>query len=319
VTHAVSRDTKSFAATIPYLRAGTSYTIRFTFTDPDGVYNTTNGVVEVLATTMLSHTTPDVISRIRFGGFVLMDSADYTSKVGVTEHNAFGFPERRLQIEDLPREDGAIELQNLWGRRSISMQGFIEGATRVELEQNLQALKRALAPRLQRLQIDTLNDTGRYYTATCESLAIVESPENIRHLTWDADFVCADPFAYDTTVSTLPEFTAAHNSTVTINNVGDTRVPLRMNVRTTHTFPVTLSIINSTSGERISPSKTLISGDRLVIDSTRKSITKNGIELDYQGAFPHLLMGGNTFTFVLSTTSGTPTILVEMVWQSQYL
>ena len=310
------RPAKHIHGYITNLKPGTSYTVRITFTDPEGTYGTN-------PLTMVTNTTTDLdtgesTSTIMFGGFLLMGRPDM--KIGVSEHDAFGFPERRLQIEDLPRVDGAIELSNLWGQRGISMTGFVEGDDRGELEDNKNALKRALAPKLQKLVIDTLSNQGRYYNATCESLAIVErAGENIRHLVWDAQFTAADPFAYDTELTVLPEFTAGHNATATANNVGDLRIDPMIKIRTTNTIPVTLTILNQTTGERITPSATIINGDRLILDTNTLSVLKNGVEIDYAGGFPHLTTGSNVFKFTVVAASGTPTILVEMSWRHRYL
>jgi phage-related protein len=310
------RPAKHVHGRIPNLKMGTSYTVRVTFTDAEGVYGTN-------PLTMVTNTTTDLDtgesqSTIMFGGFLLMGRPDM--KIGVSEHDAFGFPERRLQIEDLPRVDGAVELSNLWGQRGISMTGFVEGEDRGELEDNKNALKRALAPKLQRLVIDTLSNQGRYYNATCESLAIVErAGENIRHLVWDAQFIAADPFAYDTELTVLPEFTAGHNATATATNIGDLRIDPTIKVRTTNTVPVTLTILNQTTGERITPSTTIVNGDRLVIDTSTLSILKNGVEIDYAGGFPHLTTGSNVFKFTVVAASGTPTVLVEMSWRHRYI
>lgn len=310
------RPDKQIRGDIPNLKPGTSYTIRVTFTDPDGVYGT-NPMTSVLTTTT-DFDSPDAQSTIMFGGFVLMGRPD--GKIGVNEHDAFGFPERRLQVEALPRVDGAIEISNLWGKRSISMTGFVSGESRGELEDNKNALKRALAPNLQRLVIDTLSNQGRYYYATCESLGISEvGGESIRHLMWDAEFTCADPFAYESASTRLPEFTVTNNATASAVNSGDLRIDPEFKIRTTHTSPVTLTILNQTTGERITPATTMVNGDRIIIDTAKLSVLKNGVDIDYAGGFPHLTTGTNVFKFTLSATVGTPSALVEITWRHKFL
>jgi phage-related protein len=301
---------------ITNLKNGTSYTVRVTFTDTNGVYGT-NPLTSVATTSTLLGAS-EGSSMIMFGGFVLMGRED--AKIGVISHDSFGLPTRRVQVESLPRVDGAIELQNLWGQRAISMQGFVEGESRAELEDNKNALKRALAPKLQQLVIDTLSNQGRFYHATCESLAISEvGGENIRHLTWDAEFMCADPFAYDASITVMPEFTAMSGSTVIAGNLGDLRIDPHIKIRTTHTSAITVTLTNNTTSERITPSVTIINGDRLVIDTEKLAVYKNGVEVDYAGGFPHLMPGNNQFAISLSAPVGTPSILIEFSWRHRYL
>ncbi len=316
VTPLLNRTAKTYSGTIVDLRPGTSYTVRATFTDADGIYNT-NPLTD-MTTTLTDLGSPTGESTITFNGFVLMGRSD--GKIGVSEHNAFGFPERRIQVENLPRSDGAIELQNLWGARTIAITGFVEGDTRGELDDNKNALKQALAPKLSQLVIDTLSNRGRYYYATCQSLAIAErGGENIRHLTWDAEFVCADPFAYDSDLTVVPEFSIGNNGTTTASNLGDVRVDPYFKIRTTHRYSTTITVVNNTTGERITPQTTIRSGDRLVIDTSRKSVIKNGVEVDYIGSFPHLAIGANQFTYAITASTGTPTALIEISWRHRFI
>lgn len=316
VTPITNRNAKTYSGTIVDLHEGTSYTVRATFTDSDGIFNT-NPLTQ-MSTTLTDLGSPQAESTILFNGFVLMGRSD--GKIGVNEHNAFGFPERRVQIEDLPRVDGAIELQNLWGRRTINITGFVEGDDRGELDDNKNMLKQALAPKLGQLVIDTLSNKSRFYYATCQSLVVPErGGENIRHLTWDAEFVCADPFAYDSEATLIPEFSVPNGGSTTAANLGDVRVEPYFKIRTTHKYSTTVTIINTTTGERITPQTTILSGDRLIIDSSRKSVLKNGIEVDYIGSFPHLAVGSNQFSYVITATAGSPTMLLEVSWRHRYL
>lgn len=324
------RNQKQIITTIPNVKHGTNYTIRAIITDPDGVYGAENNTVVDTINTLFITAEGDTEPLITFGGFVLMGRED--AKIGVTGHDAFGFPNRRVSIETLPRLDGAVEMQALWGTKPINMEGFISGDSRADLEEVQRALKLGLAPNKQRLVIDTLSRRGRYYNATCESLQIEEIAEkNVRHLRWSAEFMCADPFAYDISESVVPVFTTPNNGTIAVSNDGDAAVNPVFLITTSSAFPVNVTIINTSTGERIAPKSTIISGNRMIIDAERKSLTKNGVEIDYSGSFPRLAVGGNEFTFELSiarTASSTattnakippPTINVDMRWRHKYL
>lgn len=320
VPASINRTARTITASVDNLVHGTNYTVRVTMTDADGVNGAVGGVVTNTVTTLTVLGAALGSSRILFDGFTLFDALDQTMTYGVVKHNAFGLPSRRVQVEDLPLVDGAIELQNVWGKREISMTGFISGDTMNALEDNKNALKRALAPRMRPLIIDTLSTNGRYYTATCESLDIEqEGANNNTHLMWDATFVCADPFAYEISPMTMPATTVLNNGTFVVNNDGDIRADVMLKLSTTLNKATTLTVINNTTGERITPQTTIQSGDMLVIDAAQYSLTKNGVQTNYSGTFIRLNPGGNTFLFILSATSGTPSLSVELQWRHKYL
>lgn len=314
----IDRVNKAIRGTITSLKPGTAYTIRLAYTDPDGLFNTINGEVFTTVVTTTNLETAEGPARITFGGFVLSDDSSRENHFGVTEHDAFGFPERRINLQELPINDGSIELSNYWGSRKINMKGFVDANSRAELEDNVRSLRRALAPSQQKLVIDTLGTTGRFYYASVESLSISEvAGTNFRHLTWDADFTCSNPFAYDNAESILTEFVVADGDTIAIFNDGDVRAEPVFRIRTRNSSRMTFSVGNQTTGEYLTPAQTIINGDRVVIDTGRLDVLKNGTGIDYQGTFPRLEVGANTLAFTVSPTFGH--ILVEVRWRNRYL
>jgi hypothetical protein len=260
---------------------------------------------------------PDGVARVTFGGFVLQGRTD--DAVHVTSHDAFGFTERRVQVEDYPRIHGGIEIETLWRPRTIRMAGVVEGNSPAECIDRFEAMKRALALPKQRLVIDTLANKGRFYTATVRSLdAAQEAGRHYRHLEWEAEFICADPFAYDAVESTQPQITMPNGGTLTLANEGDVEALPVITVGTTSLTAVTVTLINDTTGEHITPQTTIVRGDRLVLDSRRLSVQKNGIEIDYSGGFLTLARGGNTLTCTL-VGAGSPSLLFEMRWYNRYI
>jgi len=301
VPHVFDRQEKTVLATISGLKPGTSYDVRVTFTDPDDPVYGPNPIQQTAVTT-IKGLNADAVTRITFGGFVLL--GDEQHYVGVTEHDAFSLPERRTQVEVLPRMDGAVELSDYWGKRVITMRGFIEGETRADLHEKVREFRKALAPRQQQLVVDTLDSRGYFFNATCTSLVLREvGGETIRHLLWEAEFTCADPFRYESSETVESNIVLNNNDTVSISNDGDLRVEPIITVTTNNTVPTSFSIINTTTSERIRPATTIVSGDVIEINSSKLILTKNGVELDYDGAFPMLAVGTNVLKASVSTGS----------------
>lgn len=310
------RAAKRVFTTISGLNPGTNYTVRVTVSDPDGTYGA--NPVSFSATTDVGAASPEVTPRITFGGFVLMGRDD--EKIGVTNHEGvFGFPNRRVQIESLPRVDGAVELENLWGERLISMSGFVSGSTRSNLEDTKNALKAALAPRQQQLIVDTLSTHGRFFYATCTSFVVPENPDNFRHLSWDAEFVCADPFAYALKETELTPVLVSSGTQIALQNDGDILIAPSFRFTTAHTSSVRISLINRTTGQFITALDPISSVDVLDIDSARFSLTRNSVEVDYVGEFPELAVGSNLFEVQLLSPAGVPSATVSARWRLRYL
>ena len=305
--------------TIEGLQAGTSYTIKLQVTDNDGVYNPVGGLIQQNVTTQTLFGLEDGTSSVRFNGFELMGGAG--GFIGVTYHDSFGFPDRRLQIEDQPRRHGATQISNYWGRKPIEMKGFVSGATRADLDSNLLELKRVFSqPGI--LTIDTLSNKGRFYYATVENFDAPETAgENFRHLEWTVSFVCADPFAYDRLVSSTTTTGIVNNTTSVFQNEGHIDTDLRLDITTTHPYLVYVTITNNTTGEFFRPTSGIKSGDVFVMDTSYRSLTKNGIESAYTGSFLHLAPGTNEIVITLSSdyVVTTPQISMTTIWQSRYI
>jgi hypothetical protein len=58
----------------------------------------------------------------------------------------------------------------------------------------------------------------------------------------------------------------------------------------------------------VTPDGTITAGDSLIIDTSKLSAIKNGVEIDYAGGFPRLAVGQNTITVVLSSGSISLTV-----------
>lgn len=302
-----NRTDKTLSTTLGGLKSGTSYDVRFTFTDDDDVVYGSNPITES-ATTLVPATNADSPQRVSFDGFLLADSQ---TKIPywVMKHDAAGHPDRRTQIEVLPRVHGGALLSDYWGKRTITIEGGVEGETLSELADNIQALRKALAPADKHLVVDTLDSTSYYFVATCTSFPLPqEAGGSYRHMTWSATFECADPFRYSAAESVDTGLIFTDASTAVISNSGDIDCDPIITITTTNTVDTTISVTNVTTGDRIKPLVTMSAGDTLTIDSTRLNLTLNGIPVDYDGGFPILLSGPNTLKVSLSSGSVRATV-----------
>ncbi len=251
-----------------------------------------------------------VTPRILFGGFVLQDQNEH--HIWVDSHDAFDHPEREVQVEKLPRYQGSAEISNWWVKKEITLTGGIAGDSRHGLAEMLTALKAALAREQQRLIIDTLDQRSYYFTATCTSLSLPEKAgTHFRHLNWSAKFICADPFRYDSNEIVEQNITLSNGETYKVTNFGDLEISPQVTLTTNSPTDVAVTLINQSTGQRITPVSKIKSGDTLQILSDQLRVVKNGIPVDFSGSFPHLGVGDNTLEIQVFPISYPITMTVQ--------
>lgn len=318
----VDRVNKYIIGTIPNLIPGTLYDVRITLTDTDGVSGLSGGIKQFQQATSYFGENALTPSTITFGGFLLHDETQKdTLKTFVLSHNAFGFPDRRLDIQEIPRSDGAVELSATWGTRTINMRGIVYGDTRNEVMDAIDQMKIGLMGRQKPLIINTFSNTNRRYYATCRSVDIEEvGGVNFRHLTWEAIFECADPFAYSANTITFgPTTVELDGTTVTYNNLGGLETYPVITISTRSSSRITPRILNTLTNQVIVPGVGMITDDILVIDSAAKSVKLNNVDINYTGIFPTLQPGDNEWVFEAERGPSSARIYVTVQWVERFL
>lgn len=317
-------ETHTISSTIENLVAGTRYIVRLYATDPDGVYGgtlegseyyveTEDTITSLVGSSGLADIT------IMYGGFVLTGAGQ--NSIGVETHTAFNHPERRLQIEALARQHGSLLLSDLWGTKTIEVTGHIYGDTREELQDNITALSGALARQgLQTLIVDTLAPRRLFYNAICESFSMPEDAnKGFTSFEWSATFLCPDPFAYEQKTTTSQLAVSNASPDVTLFNAGNVMTPAGFEITTDFSRPAYVTITNDTTGELVRPYEPVSAGDVIIIDSDKRLVTKNGVELSYAGGFINLAPGNNNLAVSLTSVGSTPTINYIASWNNRYI
>jgi hypothetical protein len=243
---------------------------------------------------------------IKFAGFAL--NGPESKYYWVSEHDSFSLPERRTQIETIPRMDGGIELKPYWGTKKISMSGGVWGNSRAELYDNVNALRAALVGHREKLEIDTLASNRDYYHATCTDFSVNEvAGESLNSLQWSAGFECADPFLYrgEPRVSTFDVVSSKPNNTVELFYTEDQKFTVfnggTVNAQPKLTLAVlkgggeyAVSFVNETTGQRLMPKAVMTRNDAITAETVNQTVFKNqSLPLDYVGSFIDLRPGPN--------------------------
>lgn len=307
------------------LSPNVSYVVRVTVDAENGTLRGRNRFLFTITTPVSdANDVKQADGTISFDDFVLNgpDALYYW----VSAQNSFSLPPLRVQMEQLPRTDGAVELNAYWDRKSITLEGGVWGEDRVQLDANLKALRAVLSGRKKRLRIDTLTQSNTYYTATCSGFQVNEvAGENLTSLTWSATFECANPFLYnaeenvnefkikaDGSVLTAEDILSS-DQRLTVNNRGTVNALPKIVIDTkTSRGNYAVVLYNDTTGGRFFPKTTLSGGDVLEIDTERKLCRrKGGTAVDYLGSFLEVQPGSNQFRLSIRSLSAKRHNLLE--------
>lgn len=264
---------------------------------------------------------------------------DYT----VNDHSGLDSPDIRLSSYNRPGEHGAIVSNQLYGGRTITIQGRIAGSDMATYMQNRRNLSNTLRiikdantvsqPIL--LKFQTTDDL-MLQTSIYASKKFDLKEKSPVFCEFYLELFAADPNLYDQSLQvatvTPPSgggavypviypvtYSAKTGGSAVINNAGDTNTyPLL-----TFTGPLTSPyIVNTTTGETFKVNATLNSGDVLVCDMANKTMLLNTSTnamnyFDIDNIWLSIQPGNNNFTFGTSLSSDTGNVQVS--FRSAYI
>lgn len=247
---------------------------------------------------------------IEFNGYSLQDATIISSDV-----LAYSGPRRQLITFDIPRADGGGWNGDYFRRREITVSGIIRESSREALEDTLDEFKRAMC-RGQGVFTLKVNDEVRQIIATLQNPEEMFARRQGYHITFA-------PFDL-TFLSLEPMWHSLDYSSVGFEGITDLSFPGEIVVEGTYKAkPVIVIVIdaasgltgvtfeNLTNGNAMTIAAVLVAGDVVRIDSEQKSVTVNGVEVDYDGIFPDLETSNNSFTIDFAGTSVNYTATVK--------
>lgn len=313
----IQRAERTVRITKAGLAANTDYLFEVTIDCPPGLLRGARTHIFVVKTANTpSVNTEKTDSTVAYGGFVL--NGTNSTYYWVNRHDSFSLPPRRMQIEQLPRMDGAVEMQSYWDRKTITIEGGVWGETLSQLDANLKDLRAALARPKQELRIDTLANGKAFYNATCSAFTVSQTGgEALTGLTWSATFECADPFLYrgeDTTYSFTVN--SATSALATDDVLANDQEFVITNNGTVYALPqititakqgngsYTAVVYNDTTSDRVMPKELLTKGEYITFNSKTRTCEKQGGKVvDFTGSFIQLAPGDNKLRVSLSALS----------------
>ena len=238
------------------------------------------------------------LEDISFNGYGLQNSNIITSNIDIEDI------ERDFQTVSVPNGHGQILNSDFWRSKRITISGVLTHSSRAELESLIFNFKKALSAQQKNFDRVMGNGIKRRWICTATKIDVDASQHYaITRATFSVSFDVLVPFGQNTsftgeshTVSDLIFSELMENSG---NAPGD---PIWILVISSATDITAINIKNNTTGEEIEITETIVASDVLIFDSTEKTVTQNGTEIDFDGQFPILDPESNSYTI---TATGT--------------
>lgn len=206
--------------------------------------------------------------------------------------------------------------------KTIALAGTIHGSSQADLDDRIDTFKGYFNQRNVNLDIAYGSSTRRYTAMKANTISI-DRQDKALFAKFSVELICK-PFGFDTTTTNLwaakSAFTSAtFTETPTIAGSAPYQLPI---------FTITLTAITG-AGDYVQVSNDnnnqelllyglgLTNGDVIVIDCNQRTVTVNGVEVDYYGTFLELEPGAASITYTDGFT--TRTVDVSGVYTKRWL
>lgn len=237
---------------------------------------------------------PDSFDDFEYNGFSLQDTTIISSEV-----DAFSPPRRELVTYNIPRDHGGGFNGDYFRGRDLGFSGIIRTTTAEEMNTLLDTFKRAMTASEAYLYLK-FNGEMRRIKATLQNPQEMFRNRKGYHITFvpfDLNFLSLEPFWHSVGYTSF-----GYESITDLLYPDEIEVegswmakPVVVLIIENATSANGISFTNTTNGDSISVTQSLVAGDVVIIDSETKSVKLNGTEIDYDGIFPEFEVGVNAF------------------------
>lgn len=235
-----------------------------------------------------------------------------TTNLGIAtnsiEHTSI--PDKVMALYALADADGSSIPAINYPSKKITIGGVIKGSSQADLDSRIDTFKGYFTGKDKNLDI-TYGASTRRYIATANTVSVVRQQLAL-FATFQIEFLCTNPFGLDTSSTALwatkNNFTAAtFTEAPTVGGNAPFQLPI---------FTITIDALTG-AGDYIQISNDnnnqemmiygigLEAGDIIIIDCVARTVTLNGIEIDYYGTFLELEPGANSITYTDGFTTRT--------------
>lgn len=249
-------------------------------------------------------------SALVFNNYQLQ-TADVVSEILIQDN----MPDRDFDTVIVPRGDGEIITGDFWRRKIVKVRGVIHKTTNQDLEDEIDLMKRRLAVGSANLDVTVAGVVRRYVATLINGSSMFDDRKGF-HITFcpfEAQFLCLVPFGLSPNYNSS-EFLGQNVLTLNeeVTNDGSVRAKPVVIMNVISTSAVTgITFTNNTRGESIQLTATISPGDYVKFDTETLEVSINGVPQDYDGGFPLLDTGENSFTIDIDGVSITYDLTVK--------
>lgn len=224
-------------------------------------------------------------------------------------------PERDFDTVVVPRGDGELITGDFWRKKIVKVKGVIKKDTNAELEAEIDLMKKRLAVGSANLDVTIAGVVRRYIATLINGNSMFDDRKGY-HITFcpfEATFVCLVPFGLSPNYNSS-DFLGQNVLTLNeeITNDGSVRAKPVVILNVVAASGVTaITFTNNTRGESIQLTANISAGDYIKFDSETLEVSINNVAQDYDGGFPLLDTGENSFTIDIDGVSITYDLTVK--------
>lgn len=233
--------------------------------------------------------------EITYNGLAL-----HSEPYSVTRYDGYGMPTREVKTVELARQDGAIQVAQRLGSRTITVEGQIKAEGKPELINAIDQLKAYLYSHNGTLVVVDEDGIERTWECTPTNVAIVREGGSADMAGYSIAFYCPKPYSTSEAVELLNENITTQPVYLALN-VGGTYPANPVIVLTINSMTAgeqTITVGNQTQDRSIEITTAFTAGDTITIDTDKKEVYINTVKSDYSGAFPSWGVGGGSLSYV---------------------
>lgn len=241
-----------------------------------------------------------------------------------TPASVVGIVTNGIEHTNLPAKDAALfGLANTnqsvipyigYPSKAITVTGAIVGSTEANLDSRIDSFKAYFLGKDKNLDIE-YNGSTRRYVATVNTISVTRRQRAL-FATFQIEFICTLPFGKNTSATTALSASGRTASGYTDAYTFLGSAPFSLPLITITYSAITggasyVSFGNNGNGQGITVTdQTWVTSDVLEIDCENRTVKKNGVEIDFLGAFPEFPPGSQNFSYSDGFTTRTFAITV---------
>lgn len=244
---------------------------------------------------------------IKFGSFD-MQSGGCT----VTDTDVDSSPPNSIQADQLPEADGAIVVKQQYTSKTFTVNGILQASSLAALKTLRDSFKLAMSVKNQAFDV---NEDGTIRRYLCNAQNVILARTSTTTAGFSVQMQSPDGMGWDIDSTSLLSAQAVTLSTqlipVTIDGTyqAEPYISLILGSVTVGTGD-TITISNGVTLRSISVTRSWAAGDKLEIDSLKKTVFVNNSPVEFNGQFPRWDIGTGSIGYLDNFTSRNGTLAV---------